>query len=101
MVCDKYEAGGGQVSEQTRIEWVQQKISAASGMAMQEHKRLLKSLGKLDLELETDWFKYSDELIMVCSDLPAAPAAPAAPTAPAQVLYQQVNCHRGLQEADS
>ena len=49
-----YGAGGGQVSEQTRIEWMQQKISTASEMAMQEHKRLLKSFGKQDPELETD-----------------------------------------------
>ena len=47
---------------------MQKKITAASASAMEEHKKLMKSLGQQDTELESNWYKYTDTLLMVCSD---------------------------------
>lgn len=90
LLFEEFEASGGEVSDRTRVEWMQEKISTAATLAMGEHKKLMKSLGRKDAEMDSDWFKYTDALIMVCSDLsvqaPAAPAAPAVkPAAPTQV----------------
>ena len=84
VLFEKYERGGGQVTDQTRIEWVDRKISSASSLAMEDHRKTMKSLGKQDPALGTDWFKYSDALIMVCSDLTAVQAPAQAPAAPMQ-----------------
>jgi hypothetical protein len=65
-VWRKYIAAGGSVSDQTRIEWVMQKISGASCAAVAEYKRTMKNIGKLDPRLESDWLFFSDVLIMVC-----------------------------------
>ena len=83
MLFEKYERGGGQVSDQTRIEWMQKKITLASLVAMTEHRKMVKSLGKQDPAQDTDWFKYSDVLIMVCSDLAGTAAVDAPAQAPA------------------
>ena len=72
VLFEKYERGGGQVTDQTRIEWMAQKISPASSLAMADHRKTMKSFGKQDPTLDTDWFRYSDVLIMVCSDLTSA-----------------------------
>ena len=84
---EKYELGGGQVTDQTRIEWMAQKISPASSLAMADHRKMMKSFGKQDLTLDTGWFRYSDVLIMDCSELTSA--AVHEPTqAPAQAPAQ-------------
>lgn len=90
VLFGKYERGGGQVTDQTRIEWMAQKISPASSLAMADHRKTMKSFGKLDPTLDTDWFRYSDVLIMICSDLTsAAVGEPAqAAQAPAQAPAQ-------------
>ena len=91
VLFEKYERGGGQVTDQTRIEWMAQKISPASSLAMADHRKMIKSFGKQDPTLDTDWFRYSDVLIMVCSDLTSAAVnepAQAPPQAPAQAPAQ-------------
>jgi hypothetical protein len=71
-----------------------QKISPASSLAMADHRKMMKSFGKQDPTLDTVWFRHSDVLIMVCSELTSAvvhePAqAPQAPAhAPAQADKQ-------------
>lgn len=90
VLFEKYERGGGQVTDQTRIEWVEQKISPASSLAMADHKKMMKSLGKQDPTLGTVWFKSSDALIMVCSDLTAVQAPAQEPTqGPAAPVQQE------------
>jgi hypothetical protein len=90
VLFEKYERGGGQVTDQTRIEWVEQKISPASSLAMADHRKMMKGLGKQDPALCTDWFKYSDALIMVCSDLTAVQAPTQEPAqAPAAPVQQE------------
>jgi hypothetical protein len=60
---------GGQVSDQTRIEWMQEKLTATAVSEMGQHKALLRTLGKpLDM-LQTNWLAYSDALISVCSEV--------------------------------
>ena len=65
------------MSDQTRIEWMQQKITLASLVATTEHKKTTKSLGKRDPARDTALFKYSDVLTMVCSDLAGTTAVDA------------------------
>ena len=85
-----YLMAGGQVSDQTRIEWMQEKLTATAVSEMGQHKALLRTLGKPQDTLQTNWLAYSDALISVCSEvqgevqqLPSvAPAVvPAAPAA--------------------
>jgi hypothetical protein len=89
-----YLMAGGQVSDQTRIEWMQEKLAATAVSEMGQHKALLRTLGKPQNTLQTDWLVYSYALISVCSKVQdeeqqlkgAAPAVvPAAvvPAAPA------------------
>ena len=86
-----YLMAGGQVSDQTRIEWMQEKLTATAVSEMGQHKALLRTLGKpLDM-LQTNWLAYSDALISVSSEvqdeeqqLPgAAPAVVPAAVVPA------------------
>ena len=70
-----YTLAGGQVSDQTRIEWMQDELSVAAVVAMEQHKALLRSLGKSEQALKTEWLAFSNALITVCSDILAVPAA--------------------------
>ena len=100
VLFEKYERGGGQVTDQTRIEWMAQKISPASSLAMADHRKTMKSFGKQDPTLDTDWFRYSDVLIMVCSDLTSAavdePAQAAQALAQAPARQHKLINHSGL-----
>ena len=49
-----------------------QKVSVASSLAMADHRKTMKSFGKQDPTLDTNWFRYLDLLIMVCSDVTSA-----------------------------
>ena len=106
-----YILAGGQVSDQTRIEWMQEKLSVAAVTAMGQHEALLKTLGRPRDTLQTDWLVYSDALISVCSEVqgeeqvpaavvpaavvPAAPAADKKRTAGRQLGNEQVTAiHR-------
>ena len=64
-----YILAGGQVSDQTRIEWMQEKLSVAAITAMGQHTALLRTLGKPQNTLQTDWLVYSDALISVWSEV--------------------------------
>ena len=82
QVFKQYVLAGGDISGQTRIEWMKQKLSGTARKAMEQHCALLKNLGQLKPGMETDWLTYSDVLMPVCADMvkmaaevPAAPAA--------------------------
>ena len=65
----EYMMAGGQVSDQTRIEWMQEKLSPAAKAEMEQHRSMLRALGKARDTLLTDWLVYSDALISVCSEV--------------------------------
>ena len=64
-----YLMAGGQVSDQTRIEWMQEKLTATAAFEMGQHKALLRTLCKPQDTLQTNWLPYSDALISVCSEV--------------------------------
>ena len=78
-------AAGGSISDQTRIKWFQEKISREAATAMEEYRRTVKNLGKLDARLDTDWLYFSNIMIMIGSGIGGGVAVPvpAVPTAPA------------------
>ena len=75
----QYVLAGGDISGQTRIEWMKQKLTGTAREAMEQHCALLKNLGQLKPGMETDWLTYSDVLMTVCAEMiemkPATPAA--------------------------
>ena len=85
----QYVTAGGRISDQTRIEWVQDKISAPATTAMEEYKRTMKYLGQLDQRLDTDWLLYSNELTKVCSGIDDGAAVPKVPVVPVVPAVQR------------
>ena len=77
-IFKQYVLAGGDISGQTRIEWMKQKLTGPARNAMEQHCALLKNLGQLKPGMETDWLTYSDVLMTVCADMiemqTAAPA---------------------------
>ena len=59
------------MSDQTKIEWMQEKLTATVTAAseMGQHKALLRTLGKPQDTLQTNWLACSDAFISVCSDI--------------------------------
>ena len=51
----QYVLAGGDISGQTRIEWMKQKLTGTAREAMEQHCALLKNLGQLKPGMETDW----------------------------------------------
>ena len=59
---------GGKISDQTRIELVDNKISSAAREAMERYTDIKVALGGLDEDMHNDWLKYSDVLLQVCAE---------------------------------
>ena len=73
----EYMMAGGQVSDQTRIEWMQEKLTATATAEMEQHKVMLRTLGRASNTLLTDWLVYSNALIAVCSEVQDGSKQPA------------------------
>ena len=56
------------MSEQSRIELVDSKISAAAINAMEKYREFKTMMGNLDFDMYNNWLKYSNVLIQVCAD---------------------------------
>ena len=64
----EYTAAGGKMSDETRIEEMQKKLSKKSLKSMEKYKETQTSIGTLRQDLELDWMAYSDVSIQVCLD---------------------------------
>lgn len=60
---------GGMISDQTRIELVDKKISSAAREAMERYTDTQVALGGLDQDMHSDWLKHSDVLLQVCAEM--------------------------------
>ena len=60
---------GGMISDQTRIELVDRKISPAVREAIERYTGIQIALGGLDQDMHNDWLKYSGVLLQVCAEM--------------------------------
>ena len=58
---------GGIISDQTRIELVDRKISSVAREAMESYVSIQVALGSFDQDMYNNWLKYSDVLLQVCT----------------------------------
>ena len=65
QVFKQYVLAGGDISGQTRIEWMKQKLSGTARKAMEQHCALLKNLGQLKPGMETDWLTSFVQVIFI------------------------------------
>ena len=65
QVFKQYVLVGGDISGQTRIEWMKQKLSGTARKAMEQHCALLKNLGQLKPGMETDWLTFFVQVIFI------------------------------------
>jgi hypothetical protein len=69
MMAREVKQAGVQMSDQTRIELVEEKISSSALKAMEKYKDVMITMGQFDATMYDDWLAHSNVLMQVCSEM--------------------------------